>query len=226
MWIFNSNTNPVSIHAPRAGRDRFSSTSSPACKSFNPRAPRGARPGEFVAVVGEVQFQSTRPARGATTTPAETRPPALFQSTRPARGATGDFVAVFGQVQFQSTRPARGATGRVSAGVVVGEFQSTRPARGATNGLCGSFRRCPCFNPRAPRGARHQHLHQHHRAGEFQSTRPARGATRTGWRRVGRVRVSIHAPRAGRDSHRYTSRHRAPVSIHAPRAGRDGLKMR
>ena len=99
-------------------------------------------------------------------------------------------------------------------------FQSTRPVRGATN------RRDAC-RPVPP----------------FQSTRPVRGATKARVRFYTQVEVSIHAPRAGRDSVltknlktrsfqstrpvRGATRGRcsgisiATVSIHAPREGRD-----
>ena len=106
---------------------------------------------------------------------------------------------------FQSTRPMRGATragGQDSAGRW---FQSTRPMRGATH--CIYF---VCNNAM------------------FQSTRPMRGATRCGRRARSHSRVSIHAPRAGRDLILHAdprcigvSIHAPRVSIHAPRAGRD-----
>ncbi len=81
-----------------------------------------------------------------------------------------------------------------------GVFQSTRPVRGATSlsvSVCvGSY----SFNPRAPCGARHV-------------------ATIDSFRCV---RVSIHAPRAGRDLiQTFLAVVRLLVSIHAPRAGRD-----
>ena len=100
------------------------------------------------------------------------------------------------------------------------------------------------FNPRAPCGARRGPQFDDIVLDMFQSTRPVRGATNH-WRRWGRRRrVSIHAPRAGRDAHiGYSIRHDAgfqstrpvrgatypgrastpkcKVSIHAPRAGRD-----
>ncbi len=100
------------------------------------------------------------------------------------------------------------------------------------------------FNPRAPRGARPQEPAIAVFPHTFQSTRPARGATVGLWRRKVCRHVSIHAPRAGRDSPvmarvpaRSSFNPRAPrgarrsgvgkfwprlsVSIHAPRAGRD-----
>jgi len=60
-------------------------------------------------------------------------------------------------------------------------FQSTRPARGATPHQT-QFLHVDCFNPRAPRGARHRKLPSVDAILMFQSTRPARGAT---WRRRG-----------------------------------------
>ena len=81
-------------------------------------------------------------------------------------------------------------------------------------------------------------------ADEFQSTRPVRGATVLVWLCLLLVRISIHAPRAGRDNSirlrpasppRFQSTRPVrgatlpehdlaalvPISIHAPRAGRD-----
>ena len=127
------------------------------------------------------------------------------------------------------------------------QFQSTRPARGATSLRLEYLSLQRCFNPRAPRGARQDEDYCEIKLKEFQSTRPARGAT-VGRRRVGAdEQVSIHAPRAGRDSPAATVpasltgfNPRAPrgarrdlegvlqvvrlVSIHAPRAGRDFRK--
>ena len=100
------------------------------------------------------------------------------------------------------------------------------------------------FNPRAPCGARLLWRWIDGREEEFQSTRPVWGATLAvvGHRRF--LRVSIHAPRVGRDPHLRNTlsgsmrfNPRAPcgarhviirkgidyllVSIHAPRVGRD-----
>src|SRR5208282_3390561 len=65
--------------------------------------------------------------------------------------------------------------------------------------LPGSMQR-RCFNPRAPRGARPKGCKAYTRSGMFQSTRPARGATSSTDARELVMEVSIHAPRAGRDS--------------------------
>ena len=57
----------------------------------------------------------------------------------------------------------------------------------------------------------------------FQSTRPVWGATAILSRLAKPTKISIHAPRVGRDA---IARHFAgllyAISIHAPRVGRDG----
>ena len=83
-----------------------------------------------------------------------------------------------------------------SAGIA---FQSTRPVRGATFSEAAIV---PTFG--------------------FQSTRPVRGATGRGRRDGRRDAISIHAPRAGRDSLHTSGSVHLYISIHAPRAGRDG----
>ena len=100
--------------------------------------------------------------------------------------------------RFQSTRPVWGAT--ISTGKVsdAQKFQSTRPVWGATGGATKQ------------RGSK-----------EFQSTRPVWGATCVFCDTQDASRVSIHAPRAGRDRGADLFDKLLRVSIHAPRAGRD-----
>ena len=79
----------ISIHAPREGRDRVIPRLLHGVSNFNPRAPRGARLLWIGSVIRFSSFQSTRPARGATTCHGRSRRTNIeFQSTRPARGAT------------------------------------------------------------------------------------------------------------------------------------------
>ena len=77
------------------------------------------------------------------------------------------------------------------------------------------------FNPRGPRGARPNVAVPLRSSLSFQSTRPARGATYLRYQFIQLYRVSIHAPRAGRDHLVKDNHARNAVSIHAPRAGRD-----
>ena len=123
----------VSIHAPRTGRDILAYVNFASPQGFNPRAPHGARPKPQDDVDALVEFQSTRPARGA---------------TAPSAG-----VGLVAHVSIHAPR-----TGRdrfvLYMGTPPGPFQSTRPARGATSSY-GCRRACrPSFNPRAPHGAR------------------------------------------------------------------------
>ena len=77
------------------------------------------------------------------------------------------------------------------------------------------------FNPRAPCRARRSNEREPDPCKRFQSTRPVQGATAPDPCLSGYVPISIHAPRAGRDTPRaYINKHRK-ISIHAPRAERD-----
>ena len=167
----------VSIHAPRAGRDIHGSHNSSNGACFNPRAPRGARP-DRVGTLDEV-------------------------------------------LQFQSTRPARGATNRLRHFVRPWKVSIHAPRAGRDPMRIFSWSPEPCFNPRAPRGARHPLTMSSARLIMFQSTRPARGATGDAAAPSDSLGVSIHAPRAGRDNIYAAAGVMGVVSIHAPRAGRD-----
>jgi len=56
----------VSIHAPRAGCDGLTGDSHAEEIGFNPRTPRGVRLESPGHLLGDLLFQSTHPARGAT----------------------------------------------------------------------------------------------------------------------------------------------------------------
>ena len=56
----------ISIHAPREGGDSPKVNKASWTKYFNPRPPRGGRPGYVRRDVKRAIFQSTPPARGAT----------------------------------------------------------------------------------------------------------------------------------------------------------------
>ncbi len=163
----------VSIHAPRAPRPWLGSS------CFNPRAPCGARQGACSRHAEQREFQSTRPVRGAT--------PARFacQPVRPC---------------FNPRAPCGARPGRLLSPFTTALFQSTRPVRGATTKSRCAWRNAASFNPRAPCGARRHVVGHVDRLAKFQSTRPVRGATSDAVSKViPPIKVSIHAPRAGRD---------------------------
>ena len=125
-----------------------------------------------------VEFQSTRPSRGATISATHTIRSQPFQSTRPLRDATfSPIIYISLDTIFQSTRPLRDATvlGFAISGSIV--FQSTRPLRDATHRLVLRRAYTRNFNPRAPCGARPKLAY----SGIYSEA------------------ISIHAPLAGRD---------------------------
>ena len=148
------------------------------------------------------------------------------------------------EAQFQSTRPVWGATLRHPAGNPAQRYFNPRAPCGARPLRSGFCRRMHNFNPRAPCGARHQSGQCAEAWGQFQSTRPVWGATQMPDDYTWLCKISIHAPRVGRDHAldgdatmllifqstrpvwgatpeilpRVLCRH---ISIHAPRVGRD-----
>ena len=124
----------ISIHAPREGCDVGCFNQIQPISDFNPRTPRGVRLLRLCA--GEIRdlFQSTHPARGATSPGAIVRPGSLDISIHaPREGCDHDTKTVeLGGVEFQSTHPARGAT-TINFRVHIDTLN---------------------FNPRTPRGVR------------------------------------------------------------------------
>ena len=131
----------------------------------------------MIPAMARITFQSTRPARGATTRHIQRFARTLYFNPRAPRGARqATLEDLQDQLVFQSTRPARGATQSNYDSNYNQKFQSTRPARGATphhfiiHDLCE-------ISIHAPR--------------EGRDTFPTTSAlTPT---------ISIHAPREGRD---------------------------
>ena len=124
----------VSIHAPRAGRDRLIRRMAWAKK----------------------KFQSTRPVRGATILSGLTaaQVDVSIHAPRAGRDYANNRNALCHPL-FQSTRPVRGATSRGLLGIhALFLFQSTRPVRGATSIDKSKVDEAIRFNPRAPCGAR------------------------------------------------------------------------
>ncbi len=190
----------VSIHAPRAGRDRTSPELQADQACFNPRAPRGARRQSLGGYGGRVEFQSTRPARGATSpirnplplrtvsihapragrdslTPATGIRSRCFNPRAPRGARPSGRHGAASPIRFQSTRPARGATEPWRRRARMADVSIHAPRAGRDDSSTQGGIESLCFNPRAPRGARQR---------TASKILPARN-------------VSIHAPRAGRD---------------------------
>ena len=172
---------------------------------------------------GANEFQSTLPARGATTSsPASCcrrchfnpRSPhgerlfinsrksfaSGFQSTLPARGATGMNQRLSLAEAFQSTLPARGATTQavMQASFLLISIHAPRTGSDPCTAIIATF--SASFQSTLPaRGATCSVSASFVRSSQFQSTLPARGATILVRQLPQLFPISIHAPRTGSD---------------------------
>ena len=191
-------------------------------KCFNPRAPCGARHAEFREIAALVEFQSTRPVRGATKCPwyTPTASQVSIHAPRAGRDNARSELSKPRAVSIHAPRAGRD-TALPPANRIFRRFQSTRPVRGAT---WLSFSSCfgqSGFNPRAPCGARPFSIRLNSISALFQSTRPVRGATLSlGEQRADLLFQSTRPVRGATTADRGSHESRE-VSIHAPRAGRD-----
>ena len=206
-------------------------------------------------LLSDVAFQSTLPARGATSRRQSRQSRQQFQSTLPARGATRTATHKRRRERFQSTLPARGATLVLLTLDKRRKFQSTLPARGATTDgdaqapprkisihapRTGSDKpeKPPAatsrrnFNPRSPHGERQKCPFCIRPLLYYFNPRSPHGERHKASinSRLSEL-ISIHAPRTGSDVvSRYSRRRRLTISIHAPRTGSDrwqvGLHVR
>ena len=150
----------------------------PPSRSFNPRAPCGARL-YAIDADGAARWVSIHAPRVGRDVPEKLmwKTLLLFQSTRPVWGATagGDGAADVIHVSIHAPRVGRDPNESVNGACVIG------------------------FNPRAPCGARPWSTCRAASWHLFQSTRPVWGATVLFLLLSNVVLVSIHAPRVGRD---------------------------
>ena len=193
----------VSIHAPRAGRDQTLDDAG-RTRSFNPRAPRGARRGYVNASLDTLKVSIHAPRAGRDSESRRCVQPGKGFNPRAPRGA----------------RPRRR---HVRSTATTGGFNPRAP-RGARR--CVHLHRLEHVHvsihaPRAGRDEPPAEPLRYELRVSIHAPRAGRDHARS---EIGPHRqcVSIHAPRAGRDPGQV-----APggvmliVSIHAPRAGRD-----
>ena len=124
----------ISIHAPHAGRDNIGAGRIKGVWNFNPRAPCGARRNRILDMASHIQFQSTRPMRGATSRPGS--------STRPSRD--------FNPRAPCGARRRRGLPCGVGQHISIHAPHAGRDLPLPTGNCISGY-----FNPRAPCGARH-----------------------------------------------------------------------
>ena len=123
----------ISIHAPRVGRDKASSSIAPEVSYFNPRAPCGARPNKCPIKDHPMPFQSTRPVWGATTIVTDLADgiSISIHAPRVGRDSALQNLAVALVISIHAPRVGRDKT-CIYVGLRDWIFQSTRPVWGAT----------------------------------------------------------------------------------------------
>ena len=190
------------------------------------------------------KFQSTLPARGATSAMGKCcRRSSYFNPRSPHGERRPHTISSRAPYTFQSTLPARGATAICWTSLWGWIFQSTLPARGATILRLRQHLRHR-ISIHAPRtGSDVFVLSQLRRLRIFQSTLPARGATFS-FRRVAQLDLDFNprsphgerlpptcarnlwrnfnprSPHGERQDRAFLNR-RIEISIHAPRTGSD-----
>ena len=191
----------ISIHAPREGGDLLVSCSPHGSCDFNPRPPRGGRRRITQEAGRPKLFQSTPPARGATSSLSKGYLPATgFQSTPPARGATSVDAILPIYYQYFNPRPPRGGRHRVPAFSIADiRISIHAPREGGDCVYRNLAPLTPDFNPRPPRGGRPHPVPWMPWPADF-NPRPPRGGRPCHCPLHGGVPgISIHAPREGGD---------------------------
>ena len=145
-------------------------------------------------------FQSTRPARGATSRSLSAALDRCISIHAPREGRDHNIAETPTLTKNFNPRAPRGARRRIRFPFGrTSDISIHAPREGRDTVFLISTIPMSYFNPRAPRGARPQGAKGDTDTSAFQSTRPARGATVEPVVLEVRVNISIHAPREGRD---------------------------
>ena len=124
----------ISIHAPRTGSNRTSSSIFPGRPHFNPRSPHGERRKVLANWDNDLIISIHAPRTGSDNTKKHFEEDnTIFQSTLPARGATIHLIVPHTIDENFNPRSPHGERRGGGDGVIdLQRFQSTLPARGAT----------------------------------------------------------------------------------------------
>ena len=146
----------ISIHAPRTGSDRGALRWVTTACYFNPRSPHGERPLTRSAVASKSRFQSTLPARGATSLPRAEGSIKIISIHAPRTGS--DLVVAAHQPLHVISihAPRTGSDLRAGRGVLPGAHISIHAPRTGSDRLVQSslWSADRHFNPRSPHGER------------------------------------------------------------------------
>ena len=167
----------ISIHPPRAGRDRLQIWS------------------------GFLRSISIHPPRAGRDLPPVDVPFSLIISIHPPRAGRDGMAALSkaGEMHFNPPSPCGEGQNNVDMLIDSITFQSTLPVRGGTHSRCSVSVHPRYFNPPSPCGEGLLFQLIYWLKSEFQSTLPVRGGTAHPDEKFPGRLISIHPPRAGRD---------------------------
>ena len=211
----------ISIHVPREGDDYLATTNGAPPLHFNPRPPRGGRPGTQYFTPMYPIFQSTSPARGTTQALHTDNTGSRFQSTSPARGTTREPRQIWYWYWYFNPRPPRGGRLPVADGIQPLFHFNPRPPRGGRRRVLITTGPSLHFNPRPPRGGRPPVSLEDIMTVIFQSTSPARGTTQARFFAASCALFQSTSPARGTTAHTISGLGRRGISIHVPREGDD-----
>ena len=169
---------PISIHAPRTGSDRSRKSCLLCGSHFNPRSPHGERRAPLTLVWPWEAFQSTLPARGATTRLTMTSRQRSISIHAPRTGSDVGVIGVPCAAAVISIHaPRTGSDGRtgtccrapsisihaprtgsdmraINVGLAVGSISIHAPRTGSDPCRSWDILHQTHFNPRSPHGER------------------------------------------------------------------------
>ena len=141
--------------SPRGERLTQAAFGAESLSHFNPRSPRGERRSAILSPFASPRFQSTLPARGATSVDDSGKPTAWISIHAPREGSDLQNIKRRASRRNFNPRSPRGERPiTLSDGSGESRFQSTLPARGATADTALPASPRNYFNPRSPRGER------------------------------------------------------------------------
>ena len=169
-------------------------------------------------------FQSTLPARGATTDNLSGVQRSDISIHAPRTGSDFEFDPTFYRYKLISIHAPRTGSDFLSRAPRLSHmpFQSTLPARGATVKRIWRDMARWHFNPRSPHGERPPNIPRVLSSSQISIHAPRTGSdtSRTGFC-CSLTSISIHAPRTGSDWLAERTQKTCEISIHAPRTGSD-----
>ncbi len=191
---------PISIHAPRTGSDATPEWLANCSANFNPRSPHGERRSACLRRGLGIQFQSTLPARGATSRRRHASLRRSISIHAPRTGSDWSRSPSPAQRFISIHAPRTGSDSRHCSRPCRPAISIHAPRTGSDKLVIQARLIEKNFNPRSPHGERLLSCDWAYFAALFQSTLPARGATNGASVQARRRVISIHAPRTGSDA--------------------------